>query len=277
MNRDKLIKSLDPFCFLVNDLANMRGGASLTCLSRRTTTASASTRISSSISRQRLLQNQRRTLFWPFRRTPSSSSSTKTPAAPLLAQNDLFHPFSKSPFPALVDKANRIKSVSLCPTSLEKHDERTRPAFDCPDCGWPTHASQARWVEGKEEHSEYCGRLREVNEDEHDIRSGRTMDEFENLPGESHLSSSIRPHPFNADPVLEGQEYEAAINFSSWDTFFFTRNFPSIDSDRAVRHVSKVLTYPITIASVLHQNGPYTSANSRITREGQRSMAGEWS
>jgi len=72
----------------------------------------------------------------------------------------------------------------------------------------------------------------------------------------------------------EGQEYEAAINFSSWDTFFFTRNFPSIDSDRAVRHVSKVLTYPITIASVLHQNGPYTPANSRITREGQRSMAG---
>lgn len=72
----------------------------------------------------------------------------------------------------------------------------------------------------------------------------------------------------------EGQEYEAAINFSSWDTFFFTRNFLSIDSDRAVRHVSKVLTYPATIASVLHQNGPYTPANSRITREGQRSMAG---
>jgi splicing suppressor protein 51 len=40
-------------------------------------------------------------------------------------------------------------------------------------------------VEGKEDHQEYCGRLREVNEDEHDIRSGRPMNEFENLPGES--------------------------------------------------------------------------------------------
>lgn len=169
----------------------MIGGASLTRVSRRTTATaitvagSARSRVATSIGRQQL-PIQRRTLFWPFRRNPSSTSgpSSKPPAAPLLAQNDLFHPFSHSPFPALVDKANRIKSVSLCPTSLEKHDERIRPAFDCPDCGWPTHASQARWVEGKEEHSEYCGRLREVNEDEHDIRSGRPMDEFENLPGE---------------------------------------------------------------------------------------------
>lgn len=64
------------------------------------------------------------------------------------------------------------------------------------------------------------------------------------------------------------------MSFSSWDNLFFTRNFPSIDSDRAIRHVSKVLTYPITVASVLHQNGPFTPANGRITREGRRSMAG---
>jgi hypothetical protein len=128
-----------------------------------------------------------RTLFWPFRRsppTPKPTAGAAAPSTPTLAQNDLFHPLSQSPFPALVDKANRIKNVSLCPTSLEKHDERTRPAFDCPDCGWPTHASQSLWAEGREEHQEYCGRLREVNEDEHDIRSGRPMNEFENLPGE---------------------------------------------------------------------------------------------
>jgi hypothetical protein len=159
----------------------MRAGSSLTRLARRPTAV-----------RTALCANQTsvqvRTLFWPFRRNPSKTGSSSTgpsaaPSQPLLAQNDLFHPFSQSPFPALVDKANRIKSVSLCPTSLEKHNERTRPAFDCPDCGWPTHASQSRWAEGREEHQEYCGRLREVNEDEHDIRSGRRMDEFENLPG----------------------------------------------------------------------------------------------
>jgi splicing suppressor protein 51 len=145
--------------------------------------------LASTIGRTNLTPIAHRTFFWPFRRSPTTpkSAGAAAPAAPLLAQNDLFHPLSQSPFPALVDKANRIKSVSLCPTSLEKHDERTRPAFDCPDCGWPTHASQSRWAEGKEEHHEYCGRLREVNEDEHDIRSGRPMNEFENLPGTSSI------------------------------------------------------------------------------------------
>lgn len=165
----------------------MRASASLTRVARRPTSLSAAHRATTVASK--------RTFFWPFRRSPASGPSSAsgsgpsstTPAQPLLAQNDLFHPFSQSPFPALVDKANRIKSVSLCPTSYEKHNERVRPAFDCPDCGWPTHASQGRWVEGKEEHSEYCTRLREVNEDEHDIRSGRPMDEFENLPGECLL------------------------------------------------------------------------------------------
>lgn len=152
----------------------IRGGTSLTRLSQRPTTLQSVRRIEST---------SRRTLFWPFRRTPSKPSPQSSVSTPLLAQNDLFHPLSQSPFPALVDKANRIKNVSLCPTSLEQHDERTRPAFDCPDCGWPTHATQSRWMEGKEEHQEYCGRLREVNEDEHDIRSGRNMNEFENLPG----------------------------------------------------------------------------------------------
>jgi splicing suppressor protein 51 len=125
---------------------------------------------------------QARSFFSLFRKTPKPVF-TQPPAPPLLSQNDLFHPLSQSPFPALVDKANRIKSVSLCPTSFEKHQERIRPAYDCPDCGWPTHASRERWEEGKEEHKEYCGRLREVNEDEHDIRSGRKMNEFENMPG----------------------------------------------------------------------------------------------
>ncbi|KAK4683457.1 hypothetical protein P7C73_g6806, partial [Tremellales sp. Uapishka_1] len=172
---------------------------------------------------------------------------------PLLNQDDLFHPLSQSPLPPLRAKGDRIKALSLCPVSLEKYNERIHPAFECPDCGFPTHATEARWLEGKEEHEENCRRLREVNEDEHDLRSGREMVEFENMPG---------PQP-----------YESSVSFTSWDTLFFTRNFVSVDSDRAIRHISKLLTYPITIAGVLHQNGPYTSGNGRITREGRRSMA----
>lgn len=60
---------------------------------------------------------------------------------------------------------------------------------------------------------------------------------------------------------------------ASWDTFFYTRDFVSINSPRAIRHVSKLLTYPISVLSVLHQNGPFHHSNNRITPEGQRSMA----
>ena len=61
---------------------------------------------------------------------------------------------------------------------------------------------------------------------------------------------------------------------ANWDVFFYTRSFPSMDSDRSIRHVSKLLTYPITIASVLHQATPY-KYGEQITAEGMRSIAGK--
>ncbi|KAF7793095.1 hypothetical protein EIP86_004202 [Pleurotus ostreatoroseus] len=126
--------------------------------------------------------------------------------------------------------------------------------FECPDCGWPTHCSEEHWKED-EEHRKYCGRLREVNEDEHDLRSGRRLREFE-LPGP--------------------QDTEAAISFSNWDLFWYTRGFPSMDSERSRRHASKLLTYPVTIGSVLHQHSYLMTSNQRLTPEGSRSLAGEF-
>jgi splicing suppressor protein 51 len=58
---------------------------------------------------------------------------------------------------------------------------------------------------------------------------------------------------------------------ANWDVFFYTRSFPSMDSDRSMRHVSKLLTYPITIGSVLHESSPY---KKQVTPEGLRSLAG---
>ena len=75
---------------------------------------------------------------------------------------------------------------------------------------------------------------------------------------------------------LEGpQDSEAAISFSNWDVFWYTREFPSMDTERARRHASKILTYPITIGSVLHQFSNLTLSNQRLTPEGSRSLAGE--
>lgn len=168
---------------------------------------------------------------------------------PILAQDNLFHPLATSPIPAMRERAERIKRLAPCPVHLRK-GQRVSVNFDCPDCGWPTHYSEKEWREDAE-HGRYVARLREANEDEHDLRSGREMVEFK-MPGE--------------------QGFEEAINLSSWDVFFYTRNFPSIETERSRRHVSKLLTFPTSVGAVLHENSPYTTRNRRMTREGMRSF-----
>ncbi|PWN26000.1 hypothetical protein BDZ90DRAFT_210804, partial [Jaminaea rosea] len=168
---------------------------------------------------------------------------------PILEQDNLFHPLSSSPIPALRQRAERIKRLAPCPVHLRR-GQRVAVNFDCPECGWPTHYSEKEWAQDSE-HGRYILRLREANEDEHDLRSGREMTEFR-MPGP--------------------QGFEEAINMSSWDVFFYTRNFPSIETERSRRHVSKLLTFPTTVGAVLHENSPYTTRNRRLTREGMRSF-----
>lgn len=147
-------------------------------------------------------------------------------------------------------RGERVRSMAPCPVSLNRDGVRRLVEFECPDCGWPTHYSEQEWRQDTE-HPKYIARLREANEDEHDLRSGREMTEFK-LPGP--------------------QGFEEVINFSSWDIFFYTRNHNSIETDRSRRHVSKLLTFPATIAGVLHENSPYTKRAGRLTHEGLRSL-----
>lgn len=104
-------------------------------------------------------------------------------------RDNLFHPFSKSPSPAIRARGEAVQSLAPCPVCATSHDlfhvhANTQPPlvqFECPDCGWPTHCSEEHWKED-EEHQKYCKRLKEANEDEHDLRSGRHLPEFD-LPG----------------------------------------------------------------------------------------------
>ena len=48
-----------------------------------------------------------------------------------------------------------------------------------------------------------------------------------------------------------------------------------MNDPRQLRQVTKLLTYPMTVASVLHELSPY-NLKSRLTKEGLRSMAGEY-
>ncbi|KDR81472.1 hypothetical protein GALMADRAFT_221335 [Galerina marginata CBS 339.88] len=179
--------------------------------------------------------------------------------APILTEDNLFHPFSKSPFPAVRARGDAIQKLAPCPACVSLHDHihahtKGQPKavkFECPDCGWPTHCTEEHWKEDTE-HQKYCARLREANEDEHDLRSGRRMREFE-MPGP--------------------QGYEETVSLGNWDVFWYTRNFPSMDTERSRRHASKLLTYPITIGGTLHQHSGLTLRNQRLTPEGSRSLA----
>jgi hypothetical protein len=121
---------------------------------------------------------------------PELLPAFRNDGTPVRGQDNLFHMLSRSPFQGLRDMAARIKKRAYCPVNLRdgvlKHVE-----FECPYCGFPTHASQKEWEED-DQHDRYWPRLREFNEDEHDLRSGRRFWEFE-MPRALSLPVSLRP------------------------------------------------------------------------------------
>ncbi|KDQ18083.1 hypothetical protein BOTBODRAFT_155140 [Botryobasidium botryosum FD-172 SS1] len=207
---------------------------------------------SSSITRPRFSRDHGQVTFSrPFLSWLKSKPPPKQPLPEILSGDNLFHPLSQSPISSLQKRAEEVKSLAPCPVCIESHQPQKPQQFECPDCGWPTHCTEAHWKEDAQ-HKVYCGRLKEVNEDEHDLRSGRTMAEFQ-MPGT--------------------QAYEEAVSFANWDVFWYTRGFASMDTERSRRHASKLLTYPITVASLLHENSGFTIRNQRVTPEGLRSFA----
>ncbi|KAI9692633.1 MAG: translational activator for mitochondrial COX1 [Bogoriella megaspora] len=179
---------------------------------------------------------------------------------------------SNSPAPDIRRRAAFIKSHAFCPhpshnatrTIIHPEDPEARkpksgalpPAhvrFECPDCGIPIACSEDHWADDYETHLEICDTLREINEDDHDLRSGRFFPEWE-YPGE--------------------QLEEALINMTNWDTLLYTRDFQAINEPRSMRQVTRMLTYPVTIGSVLHELSPYNiRKGGRLTVEGLKSLS----
>lgn len=193
-----------------------------------------------------------------------------------LSPDDLFHPFSQSPVPEMRQRALYTKNHAYCPHPIHRQtrvpaspndpearklttDEAQPPAhvsFECPDCGIATYCSEEHWADDYENHLEICDTLRQINEDDHDLRSGRYFAEFE-YPG----------------PQLD----EILVNMTNWDTMLYTRQFEAINEDRAMRQATRLLTYPATIASILHELSPYSiRRGGRLTTEGLKSLSGMW-
>ena len=210
--------------------------------------------------------------------TPSGLESTPLPEVTgraLLQPNNLFHAFSDSPSPEIRRRAAFIKQHAYCPHPSHRqtriptapHDPEARkvaagsslPAahvsFECPDCGIPVSCSEEHWADDYESHLEICDTLREINEDDHDLRSGRFFPEFE-YPG----------------PQIE----EALVNMTNWDTYLYCREYRAINEARSMRQATRLLTYPVTIGSVLHELSPYSiRKGGRLTVEGLKSLSGK--
>lgn len=106
-----------------------------------------------------------------------------------------------------------------------------------------------------EAHLEICETIRQINEDDHDLHSGRFFPEF-SYPGP--------------------QDDNFVVNMTNWDTFLYTREFDAINHDRSLRQVTRMLTYPLTVGSILHELSPYSvRKGGRLTVEGLKSATGE--
>ncbi|KAG9979439.1 hypothetical protein KCU72_g22876, partial [Aureobasidium melanogenum] len=63
----------------------------------------------------------------------------------------------------------------------------------------------------------------------------------------------------------------AQVNLTNWDTMLYSREFNAINDERSLRQATRLLTYPATVASVLHELSPYNIRN-RLTPEGLKSF-----
>lgn len=159
-----------------------------------------------------------------------------------------FHPWDQSPCEALRERAARIKALAHCPVTGKNIE------YTCPLSGIPTHHSKEAWSNDKYYHdNKIYELLKKVNIYEHDLRSGRPFPEFE-FPQE--------------------QGFDRMVNMTNWDLFFYTRGFYSMDTEFQLAAVTKMLSYPITIASLLSQFSPYSlNPKGPITLEGLKSLA----
>lgn len=156
--------------------------------------------------------------------------------------------WDESPYADIRTRAAYIRAMAKCPVTKKPVN------YVCPISGIPTHHDEQAWKDDAEYHEQKkYESLRKVNLYEHDLRSGRRFDEFV-FPGH--------------------QERDFTVSLENWDTLFYTRDFNPMNTEFNMAAATKVLTYPITIAAILHKFSPYgLEPKGPLTIEGLRSLA----
>ncbi|KAG7663801.1 MSS51 [[Candida] subhashii] len=188
---------------------------------------------------QGIIQKRHSSFFWKLLKMddPTTKESERT-----------LYKWDESPYEDIRTRAAFIRAKALCPVTHKPVN------FVCPYSGIPTHHSEEAWKNDTEYHAQKKYELlKQVNLYEHDIRSGRKFGEFA-FPGE--------------------QDRDYQVNLSNWDTFFYTRDFAPMNDEFNLAVATKVLTYPITIASILHKFSPYkVEPKGPLTLEGLKSLS----
>lgn len=144
----------------------------------------------------------------------------------ILTPDNLFHPLSESPVPEIRDRGTIIRKYGMCPVCNEEHhghrEQMRSPAYECPDCGHPTHCSEEHYHKGKDEHSKICHILREHNEDEHDLRSGRPMKEFEFPSMSMSHKQLVSNSNWSLTLILQFKLLKGLMKLSTWPTGMFS-------------------------------------------------------
>ncbi|GAO50105.1 hypothetical protein SAICODRAFT_54670 [Saitoella complicata NRRL Y-17804] len=68
------------------------------------------------------------------------------------------------------------------------------------------------------------------------------------------------------------QPSDQVYNFTNWETYIYSRSHQNVKTAQQIRHVSKLLTYPVTVASILHELSPHNTSNGRLTVEGLKTL-----
>ncbi|ODQ81409.1 hypothetical protein BABINDRAFT_106955 [Babjeviella inositovora NRRL Y-12698] len=189
----------------------------------------------------------KRSFFGFFKAKPDANDKGDL-TVPVPTEENRFYPWDLSPCADLRTRAASIRARAKCPVTSKPIN------YACPYSGIPTHHSREAWEKDTAYHAtKKYETLRKVNVFEHDIRSGREFPEFD-FPNE--------------------QDPDRRVNFINWDMFFYTRGFFSMDTEFQRATSTKMLSYPLTIGSVLNQYTPYAlEPKGPVTLEGLKSLA----